>query len=74
MIDAWMLRRFPGRTLEELDTVDWFRFMRALEAERIEKIEERRELHVTGKLEAKDLSTDDWESIKRHDELLAEYS
>ena len=68
-----MLKRFPGRTLEELDRMNWFRLMRALEAERIQGIEERRELQITGKLKAKDLSASDWEAIKEHDELLAEY-
>ena len=73
MIDAWLLKRFPGRTLEELDSIDWFRFMRALEAEKIERVEEKLELMTSKKLKAKDVSAADHKALIRHDELLAEY-
>ena len=34
LVDAWLLGMFPGRTLEELDTMDYGRLLRALEARR----------------------------------------
>lgn len=72
-MDAWLLRRFPGRFLDEIDTqMDWARFMAAVKAEATERVEDRREMQMTGKLKAKDLSAADWEAIKRHDELLEE--
>ena len=71
LIDAWLLRRFPGRFLDEIDTqMDWARFMRAVKAEAVERVEDKRAMQLTGKLKAKDLSEDDWAAIKRHDEVL----
>lgn len=60
-----MLRRFPGRTLDELDQMDWLRFWRAIEAERIEQLEDRRSAFLAGKL--KDLPAEDWEQIAEHE-------
>ena len=41
-IDWWLLQRFPGKTLEELDNVDWLRLQRAMEVDRIVESEQRR--------------------------------
>lgn len=71
LLDAWLLKRFPGRFLEELDTLmDWNRFLRSLEAERAEQIEVRRSLYLAGKLKADDISTDEWEVIEAHDAMM----
>jgi len=50
--------------------MDWARFMRAVKAEAVERVEDKRAMQLTGKLKAKDLSEDDWAAIKRHDEVL----
>lgn len=60
------MRRFPGRTLEELDQMDWGRFMRAIEAGRIEYIEERRAMGIE---EPSKLSAAEWAEIAELDEL-----
>ena len=60
MIDAWLLRRFPGRTLEELDQMDWGRLNRALEAGRIERLEELRSI---GTNDPSKVDPDDWAAI-----------
>jgi len=53
--------------------MDWYRFMRAVEAEHMERIEERRELQVSGDIKSTDLTADEWAAIRRHDDILREY-
>ena len=48
--------------------MNWPRYLRALEAGRIEEVEDRRRLHLAGKLTADDLTASDWEAILKHDE------
>lgn len=62
-MDAWMLKRFPGKLLEELDEMDWPRYWRALEAMHVDEIEDMR---ING---GNDLSTEQWLDIKRHDAI-----
>ena len=62
LIDAWLLQRFPGRTLDELDTMDWGRYSRALEAAQLERVLAREALWKAGKLEQ--LDADDWALLK----------
>jgi len=71
LIDAWLLRNFPGRTLDELDRMDWGRYMRAIEAAQIELIEKRRAALLSGK--ATELTPDEGEAILEHDRLMREY-
>ncbi len=71
LLDAWLLRKFPGKMLEELDGMDIARYFRALEAESIELLETRRSLMIAGKLEQSDLSPSDWEQITEHDRLVS---
>lgn len=66
------MKRFPTRTLDELDRMDWPRYLRALEADRIEQVEDRRALYLAQKLKAEDLTADDWERIQMHDEWMAD--
>jgi len=63
-----MLRRFPGRTLDELDRMDWPRYLRAIDAENIEAVEERRRLMLAGKIGKDGMTPDDWAAIRQHDE------
>ena len=68
------MRRFPGRFPNEIDEqLDWFRFLRAVESEHIERIEDKREMQIKGEIKPTDLLTSEWESILEHDEILAEY-
>lgn len=67
-LDAILLRRFPGRTLEELDTMNWPRYMRAMAAERIMQAEEKRSLFLGGAI--KTMSEEDWQIIAENEELL----
>ena len=71
LVDAWLLEAFPGRTLDELDAMNWPRYLRAREAQNVESVEKARQLQISGKLKAEDLQPETWESIKRHDQLLA---
>jgi hypothetical protein len=41
-VDWWLLQKFPGKTLEELDSIDWPRLQRAMEVDRIVESEQRR--------------------------------
>ena len=71
MVDAWLLKRFPGKTLEELDGMDWFRFLRAVEAEQIEAVEVQRQAALRN--DATKLTEDEAIAIAEHDELMTEY-
>ncbi len=70
MIDHWLLRNFPNRTLEELDAMDWPRYLRALDAASIERVEERRRRHIAGEMGEEKLTDQDWEAIREHDRLI----
>jgi hypothetical protein len=67
-----MLKRFPGRTLEELDGLDWGRHQRAFEAQNRLDVEEMRARSLNGKTSAKDLPDVVWEMIREHDALVEE--
>lgn len=71
LIDAWLLASFPGRTLDEIDGMDWPRYLRAREAQAIEAVEKTRAMQVSGKLKPDDVAPETWEQIKRHDQLAA---
>ena len=69
-LDWWLMQRFPGRTLEELDNVDWLRLQRAMEVERIVNVEQRHKLYLDDKLKADDLTPQEWRMIRKHNRLL----
>jgi len=66
-----MLRRFPGRTLEELDAMDWARYMRAMEAEKVMIAEEQRSAFLGGAI--KTMSEDMWNVVAENEEILRKY-
>lgn len=74
MIDAFLLRQFPGRTLDELDGMDWPRYVRAKEVERVTAIEDRRRQFLAGDLAANSITDDEWDAITEHDELMQQYT
>ena len=63
------MQRFPGRTLEELDNVDWLRLRRAMEVGRIVDVEAKHSLYLDGKLGADSITSAEWRAIERHNEL-----
>lgn len=63
------MRNFPGRTLDELDLMNWPRYLRAIEAQGIEAVEKQRIAQANGDIEKLDPET--WEAILYHDSLLA---
>lgn len=70
LIDAWLLRKFPGRTLDELDCMDWFRFQRATEAQHLIDLEAKLTGYHSGNLKDSDLSEAEWAEIRDNDLLL----
>lgn len=74
MLDAHLLREFPGRTLDELDRMDWPRYIRAKEVERVAAIEARRKQFLAGDLAANALTADEWDTISEHDALMKQYT
>lgn len=70
--DAWLLRQFPGRTLEELDGVDVLRLLRATRVQQIDQVEALRKLALDDD-GAKRLERADWVAIRRHDRLMERY-
>jgi hypothetical protein len=74
-LDWWLLQRFPGKTLEELDGVDWLRLQRAEQVGRIVDIEQRLKAWHKRKVadkRADDFTTDEWRTIRQHDEWARE--
>lgn len=72
MLDSWMLQHFPGRFLDEVsETMDIFRFLRALQARNIESIEDIRKQFRQDKLKAENITEEQWKQIKRHDKIMA---
>lgn len=72
-LDWWLMQRFPGRTLEELDGIDWLRLQRALEVGRIVDVEQKHALVLEDKLKPGALSAQEWAAIRRHDGLYEQW-
>ena len=72
-LDWWLMQKFPGRTLEELDRIDWLRLQRALEVGRIVELEAKNTLVTEGKLPAESLTAREWAQIQRHNALFDEW-
>ena len=70
-IDWWLLQRFPGKTLEELDDVDWARLQRAMEVDRIVESERRRRAYIEAGGQA-DITKDDARMWEYHDRLVGD--
>ena len=68
-MDAWLLERFPNRTLEELDSMDFARYWKALAVQRVQVAERVRDLQLEGKY---DPMPAEWVTILRNDRLMDE--
>lgn len=75
LFDSWLLEQFPGRTLDELDNMDIFRYLRSMEARNLDNLETMRKEQTKkgGKLKASDISQKDWKRIKEHDEIIQDF-
>jgi hypothetical protein len=70
VIDAYLLKAFPGRTLEELDGLDWGRWQRALEAQMHLDVERLRTQVTDGSIKGSDLPDGVADMILKHDALV----
>lgn len=73
LVDSWLLERFPGKTLEELDNIDWPRFMRAMEAQEICDIESKKTALTKGLIKGSAVTRRDLSRMKRNDEIYRGY-
>ena len=69
--DAWLLQKFPGRTLDELDGMDWGRFMRAVEVQQVMEVEGRYKAFAQQRI--KELPAAEVRTLQAHEELLSKY-
>jgi hypothetical protein len=69
-LDAWLLASFPGRTLNELDAMDFPRWMRAREVMEIDRIEQLNLDYL--KKRAKPTRAE-WKRIRQHNLWWAAY-
>lgn len=51
--------------------MNWPRYLRALAARRVEQVEQRRDRGIA---DNDALTTEDWEAVEAHDQLLSEYT
>lgn len=52
--------------------MDYGRFLRAVEAERMEALERKRRLYLEDKLKAKDVTEDEWDALAEHDRMMGD--
>lgn len=70
--DAYLLKAFPGRTLEELDGMDWGRWRRAEEAQLHMDVEHIRATAFENKRTFSELPEAVLRLIQEHDALLGD--
>jgi hypothetical protein len=61
--------QFQGRTLDEIDEMDLLRYLRAMEARKIDTLEETAHQVQTGKKKGSDVSKEEWEEIREHQKI-----
>lgn len=52
--------------------MNWPRYLRALEAAEMERVEKVRLRQIEGKVKAEEVAADDWAAIQAHDAMLGE--
>ena len=65
-LDWWLMQCFPGRTLEELDNIDWLRFMRAQDVGRLVTYEQQRKRYMDGVLKQEQLTAAEWAHVEKY--------
>ena len=73
LFDSWMLSNFPGRTLEELDSINILRYLRAMDARAIETTERVNGEITTGKMKAVDVPAERYKKVLEHNKMFEEY-
>jgi hypothetical protein len=73
LFDSWMLANFPGRTLEELDSIDILRFMRAMDARALEATERLEADILSTKIKSTDVPGEEYDKILANDVLWQDY-
>lgn len=73
LFDSWLLSNFPGRTLEELDSMNILRYMRAMDARGIESSERIYTNIMKNKIKSTDVPKEDYERVLENDKLWEEY-
>jgi hypothetical protein len=68
-----MLSNFPGKTLDEIDSMDILRWMRAMDARNIETVEQTRKLQKSGTKKAKDIPKKILKQFVENDKLFKEF-
>ena len=67
------MQKFPGKTPEELDQIDWARLQAAWDVGEVVEIERRRSALLDGSITGADLTEYEAEAIVAHDELMEQY-
>jgi hypothetical protein len=65
------MQQFPGRTLEELDGIDWLRLQRAVAVGEIIRTEDRYRMYHAKQIER--LTPAEMMRVQEHDRLLDEF-
>jgi hypothetical protein len=68
-----LLAQFPGKTLDELDHMDMLRYFRAMDARKIDNLEEMAANVKSGKMKGADVSKEDWEEIRKHEKIWEQF-
>lgn len=69
LFDSYLLSQFPGRTLDELDDMDILRYFRALQARKIDLLEDTHQMVISGKKKGAEVGKDEWEEIREHNKM-----
>lgn len=54
--------------------MDWPRYLRAMEVNRVATTEDRRRQFLAGDLDPSSLTAEDWATIAEHDELMKQHT
>jgi len=73
LFDSYMLENFPGRTLDELDSMDSLRFFRAMGARNISMVENLREQQMTGSKKGNEIPASTYKKILEHDKTFRDF-
>ena len=73
LFDSYMLENFPGRTLDELDSMDSLRFFRAMGARNISMVENVREQQMLGTKKGNEIPSATYKKILEHDKIFRDF-
>lgn len=70
-MDAIIHRWYPASRPDDFDGVDILRMFRMFDALNIIGIEDMRLAQINGTISSSDITTEQWEKIRHHDDLIA---